>query len=217
MVQRILHLDDAVLVIDKPAGLAVHRGPRGGASLEDWLPLLRLGKRREPQPAHRLDADTAGCLVLGRTKPALAALGALFAEGRVAKTYWAVVQGRPPAPEGETTLPLRKVSSAAAGWRMETHPQGQAARTAWRMLGEAGGRSWLELRPATGRTHQLRVHCAALGCPILGDPVYGAGGPGGLLLLARAVGFAAVPGVLAAVAAEAPPPPAMAAALEALA
>ena len=96
-----LHRDAAVLVLDKPAGLPVHPGPRGGPSVEDWLPALAFGKRRLPQPAHRLDADTAGCLVLGRTKPALAALGALFAAGRVDKFYWAVVRGEPPGREGE--------------------------------------------------------------------------------------------------------------------
>ena len=78
---RILLLRDDVLVLDKPAGLPVHRGPRGGASLEDWLEPLRMGKRHLPQPAHRLDTDTAGCLVLGRTKPALAALGAHLRRG----------------------------------------------------------------------------------------------------------------------------------------
>ena len=92
---RVLLLRDDAIVIDKPAGLAVHRGPRGGASLEDWLEPLRMGKRHLPQPVHRLDADTAGCLVLGRTKPALAALGRCFAEGRARKTYWAVVRGGP--------------------------------------------------------------------------------------------------------------------------
>ena len=87
---RVLLLRDDVMVLDKPAGLSVHRGPRGGASLEDWLEPLRMGKRHLPQPAHRLDADTSGCLVLGRTKPALAALGRAFAEGRARKTYPAV-------------------------------------------------------------------------------------------------------------------------------
>ncbi|WP_369413636.1 RluA family pseudouridine synthase [Caldovatus aquaticus] len=185
-----LHRDAAILVLDKPAGLAVHRGPRGGPSLEDWLPALRFGGRRDPQPAHRLDADTAGCLVLGRTRPALARLGALFAAGRVEKIYWAVVRGAPPAAEGEIAAPLRKVSSAAAGWRMVVDPAGQEARTAWRVLGRNArdGLAWLELRPRTGRTHQLRAHCAHLGCPILGDARYGGGThPGGLHLLARAV------------------------------
>ena len=174
------------MILDKPSGLSVHAGPRGGASLEDWLPALQMGKRHLPQPAHRLDTDTAGCLALGRTKPALAALGALFAAGRAEKTYWAVLRGAPPTAEGTVDAPLRKISSAARGWRMEVHAEGQPARTAWHVLGAADGVTWVELRPATGRTHQLRVHCAHLGCPILGDPVYG-GGAGRLHLLARAL------------------------------
>ena len=184
---RILLIRPDALVLDKPAGLPVHRGPRAGDSLEDWLPLLRFGKRHLPQPSHRLDADTAGCLVLGRTKPALAALGALFAAGRAEKTYWAVIYGAPPAAEGTTDAPLRKVSTAAAGWRVEVHPDGQPARTAWRTLAAGAGLTLLELRPRTGRTHQLRVHMAHLGCPILGDPRYGRAAPGGLHLLARAI------------------------------
>ena len=190
LADRVLHRDGEVLILDKPAGLPVHRGPRAGASLEDWLPLLRMGKRHEPQPAHRLDTDTAGCLALGRTKPALAALGALFAAGRAEKLYWAVVDGGPDGEEGVLDAPLRKASTARDGWRMEPHPDGQPARTAWKVLGRGSGRAWLELRPATGRTHQLRVHCALLGCPILGDPLYGRGSgapPGGMHLLARAL------------------------------
>ena len=191
-----------MLVLDKPAGLPVHPGPRGGPSIEDWLPALAFGKRRLPQPAHRLDMDTAGCLVLGRTKPALAALGALFAAGRAEKTYWAVVRGAPPEPEGETDAPLAKRSTARDGWRMVVDPAGQPASTAWRVLGAADGLSWLELRPRTGRTHQIRVHCAHLGCPVLGDPRYGGGEPGGMLLLARRI----VLPLAAPVAAVAPPP-----------
>jgi RluA family pseudouridine synthase len=184
---RIILLRDDVLVLDKPAGLPVHRGPRGGASLEDWLEPLRMGKRHLPQPAHRLDTDTAGCLVLGRTKPALAALGRIFAEGLARKTYWAVVRGGPAEDEGVIDVPVLKTSSAARGWRMQVDPAGQKATTLWRVLGRGGGTAWLELAPLTGRTHQLRVHCAAAGFPILGDPLYGAGEPGGLHLLARAI------------------------------
>ncbi|MEO3475035.1 RNA pseudouridine synthase [Roseomonas sp. CAU 1739] len=205
---RILLLRDDVLVLDKPAGLAVHRGPRGGASIEDWLPALQMGKRHLPQPAHRLDTDTAGCLVLGRTKPALAALGRIFAAGQADKTYWAVLRGVPDADEGMIDAPLRKVSSAARGWRMEVHPGGQPAVTRWRVLGRAAGMAWVELRPETGRTHQLRVHCAAQGWPILGDPFYGQAAPGGLHLLARAIALPLDPPV----AAVAPVPQAMAAA-----
>ncbi|WP_206932262.1 RluA family pseudouridine synthase [Roseococcus thiosulfatophilus] len=183
---RILHQDAEVIILDKPAGLAVHAGPRGGASLEDWLPVLQQGKRHLPQPAHRLDQDTAGCLALGRTKPALAALGALFAEGRAEKTYWAVLRGAPPAKAGVVDAPLLKRSTKAEGWRMVVDPAGQPARTQYRVLGRDAGLTAVELQPRTGRTHQLRVHMAHLGCPILGDARYG-GGAGALHLLARAL------------------------------
>jgi RluA family pseudouridine synthase len=207
----ILLRSDSVLVLDKPAGLAVHRGPRGGASLEDHLEALRFGKRHLPQPAHRLDADTAGCLVLGRTKPALAALGRLFATpGAVAKTYWAVLRGTPPGTEGVIDAPLLKRSTARAGWHMAVDPKGQPAITRWRVLGRGPGLTWLELVPRTGRTHQLRVHCAHVGCPILGDDRYG-GGPGALHLLARAIVLPLDPPVSAT----APVPPHMRAALAA--
>lgn len=214
MKPAILHRDEAVLVIDKPAGLPTHRGPRARASVEDVLEALREGKRHRPEPAHRLDADTAGCLVLGRTKPALAALGRLFAEGRVGKTYWAVVQGGPEVEEGLIDLPLAKVSSRERGWRMRPDPAGLPAVTRFRVLGRGAGTTWLELSPQTGRTHQLRVHCAASGYPILGDALYGRTVPEGLQLLARAI---AIPGWdgRSEIRAEAPVPPHMQAALAA--
>ena len=184
----ILFQDSRFVVLDKPAGVPVHAGPRGGASIEDVFP--QLSRRRDgPWLAHRLDADTAGCLVVALRRAALHAAQAAFAEGRVRKTYWAVVQGRPAGDAGIVDAPLLK-RTALAGWRMAPDAAGQAARTAWRLLGAGGGLAWLELLPQTGRTHQVRVHCAVLGCPILGDPVYGgpgAGGAGRLHLLARAV------------------------------
>ena len=173
------------MVLDKPAGLPV--SARSGESLEGFLPALRLGKKRVPQPAHRLDADTAGCLVLGRTAPMLARINALFAARQVGKTYWAVVRGGPAAEAGVVEAPLRKISSAARGWRMEVHRDGDPARSPWRVIGRGDGLALLELAPETGRTHQLRVHCAHLGCPILGDAMYGGGDAGGLHLLARAI------------------------------
>ncbi|MBL6079967.1 RNA pseudouridine synthase [Belnapia sp. T18] len=206
----VLHQDEAVIILDKPAGLPVHAGPRGSASVEDWLPALAFGKRRTPQPAHRLDQDTAGCLVLGRTKPALAALGGLFAAGRARKTYWAVVRGGPAGESGEIDAPLLKRSTARDGWWMAVDPAGQAARTAWRVMGRGPGIAWLELAPRTGRTHQIRVHCTHLGCPILGDARYG-GGVGALHLLARAIALPLEPPV----AATAPVPGHMREALEA--
>ena len=95
MLARLLYRDGLMLVIDKPAGFAVHRGPKGGASLEDYFDALRFGLPRAPALAHRLDKDTSGCLVLGRHRKALALLGKLFKQGKIGKTYWAVVEGAP--------------------------------------------------------------------------------------------------------------------------
>jgi tRNA pseudouridine32 synthase/23S rRNA pseudouridine746 synthase len=180
----VLFRDARFVVLDKPAGLAVHAGPRGGASVEDCFPLL---SRRKDGPwlVHRLDADTAGCLVVALRRAALLAAQAAFAEGRVRKTYWAVVRGVPAAASGTITAKLLRVS-APGGWRMREDARGQAAVTEWRVLERDGDIAWLELSPRTGRTHQIRVHCALLGCPVLGDPIYG-GGDGRLHLLARAI------------------------------
>ena len=115
MVSRLLYRDALMLVIDKPAGLAVHKGPKGGASLEDWFEHLRYGLPRPPALAHRLDRDTSGCLVLGRHPKALRRLGALFANGRVEKVYWAVVNGQPPEAEGSIESGLKSSTEAAAG------------------------------------------------------------------------------------------------------
>ncbi|MEI7710275.1 MAG: RNA pseudouridine synthase [Rhodospirillales bacterium] len=172
---RVLFHDRRFVVLDKPAGLPVHPGPRGGPSVEDWFPSL---SRRKDGPwlAHRLDADTAGCLVVALRKAASIAAQATFAEGRAHKTYWAVVAGGPSEDSGTVTAPLAR-RDAKSGWRVVIDPAGQRAVTDWRVLGRSGGMSWLELHPHTGRTHQIRVHCAALGCPILGDPVYGGSEP----------------------------------------
>jgi RluA family pseudouridine synthase len=183
---RVLFRDPMMLVIDKPAGLPVHAGPGGGPNLEHYFEALRFGLPRLPALAHRLDRDTSGCLVLGRQRKALARLGRLFAAGRIEKTYWAVVEGGPAAAEGRIDLALQKVARKD-GWRMFGDPGGQPAVTDYRVLGRTTALTWLELRPRTGRTHQLRVHMAALGCPILGDGIYGRPGALPMQLHARAV------------------------------
>jgi tRNA pseudouridine32 synthase/23S rRNA pseudouridine746 synthase len=209
IVARLIYRDGLMLVIDKPAGFAVHKGPKGGESLEDYFDALRFGLPRAPALAHRLDRDTSGCLVLGRHRKALAELGRLFKQGRVGKTYWAVVEGGPTEDEGRIDLPLGRLD-ATRGWWMKHDPDGQPAVTTWKVMGRAqapaapagqelvpnrrndgaeplgDGRAtenftWLALEPLTGRTHQLRVHCAAMGWPIVGDTIYGnaprTGGP----------------------------------------
>ena len=134
MVSRLLYRDGLMLVIDKPAGMAVHRGPKGGESLEDHFGALRFGLPRAPALAHRLDRDTSGCLVLGRHRKALAELGRLFKTGRVGKTYWAVVEGGPEAGEGRIELPLGRLDETR-GWWMRHDPEGQPAVTTWKVLG----------------------------------------------------------------------------------
>ena len=171
---RVLHRDAMLIVLDKPAGLAVHPGPRTPESLERYLDGLRFGLRERPRLVHRLDRDTSGCLVLARHAKAVRRLSALFASSQVRKIYWAVVEGALPADEGMIDQPLKKHTSKE-GWRMVVDPTGQRAVTRYRVLGRGDGITWLELAPETGRTHQLRVHCASAGFPILGDPVYGRG------------------------------------------
>jgi tRNA pseudouridine32 synthase / 23S rRNA pseudouridine746 synthase len=188
MVSRLLYRDALMLVIDKPAGIAVHHGPpngkdRGRECLQDHFDALRFGLPRPPSLAHRLDRDTSGCLVLGRHHKALALLGKLFKNGAIDKVYWAVVEGSPEADEGTIELPLGRLD-VTRGWWMKHDPQGQPAATKWRVMGRAGAPTpltWLALEPLTGRTHQLRVHCAEMGWPIVGDAIYGTaprtGGP----------------------------------------
>ncbi len=183
---RLLYRDGLMLVIDKPAGIAVHRGPKGGENLEDYFHALRFGLPRNPALAHRLDRDTSGCLVLGRHHKALEKLGLLFKQGKTAKTYWAIVEGNPAQDEGLIDLPLKRLDPGR-GWWMKPDPAGLPSQTSWLVLGRSGARAFLQLAPLTGRTHQLRVHCAAQGWPILGDAIYGHGGTMGLQLHARAI------------------------------
>ena len=172
MLARLLYRDGLMLVVDKPAGLPVHRGPKGGDAFEDYFDALRFGLPRPPALAHRLDRDTTGCLVLGRHRKALALLGKLFKQGKVGKCYWAVVENGPQTDEGRIDIPLAR-RDEARGWWMKPDPHGLPSASTWKVMGRGGGFSWLALEPLTGRTHQLRVHCAEMGWPIVGDNIYG--------------------------------------------
>ncbi len=186
------------------------RVQRGATISKPHFDSLRFGLPRPPGLAHRLDRDTSGCLVLGRHRKALQKLGTLFKSGQIEKAYWAVVEGEPAEDAGLIDLPLATLEPGR-GWWMKVDAAGLPSQTEWTVLGRLNGRTWLELRPLTGRTHQLRVHCAALGWPIVGDPVYGHGrnNPGSVLLLhARRVSvplYSSKP----AITVEAPPPPHM--------
>ncbi|MCD0422790.1 RNA pseudouridine synthase [Rubrivivax sp. JA1024] len=254
---RVLYRDGLMLVIDKPPGLPVHRGPKGGPNLEASFDALRYGLPRPPVLAHRLDRDTSGCLVLGRHRKATATLGLLFKHSRISKTYWAIVEGGPAEDEGSIDLPIAKLNAERGWWQKIDQESGLPSLTKWRVMGRSGvlpaaatttsatsapppdaatsgspipcgegsgvevhsgsltsGRphpnplpqagegalsaggegdclsrkpgaksgatppthlTWLALEPITGRTHQLRVHCAAMGWPIFGDNIYGNG------------------------------------------
>ena len=204
----VLFRDRRALIINKPAGLPVHKGRAGGPSVEDFFPQWRLG-RQGPWLAHRLDQDTAGCLVIALKKSFLLAAQEMFASGAVRKTYWAVVCGVPGGAAGVIAAPLAKHTQGRA-WKMVADEAGQAAVTQWRVLGADGTHALVEFLPETGRTHQIRAHAALLGHPILGDAVYG-GGAGALHLLARSIALPMDPEL----AATAPVPGFMAAKMEA--
>ncbi len=172
LIERVLYRDGDVIILNKPAGIAVHKGRGDGAHLEALFPHLTFGMARQPALAHRLDRETSGCLILGRHRKALARLGKLFQRGDIAKTYWAIVVGNPPD-EGRIDLSLARTGSDKRSWVMKVDGSGDESHTLFKVLGRGDGFAWLELKPLTGRTHQLRVHCAASGFPIAGDTLYG--------------------------------------------
>ena len=174
--RMVLYQDDVILVLDKPHGLAVQGGPGITRHLDGMLDGLRLGSEHRPRLVHRLDRDTSGALVLARTPGTAAKLAAAFRGRDVRKTYWAVVAGRPVPVEGRIDLPLLRYAGARGERSVPAardDEEAQRAVTDYATLDHAGQRlAWLELSPITGRTHQLRVHCVALGAPIVGDAKY---------------------------------------------
>lgn len=168
----ILYEDDAVIVLNKPPGLAVQGGSGTRRHLDGMLGVLNRGGER-PRLVHRLDKDTSGVLILARTAAAAAALTRAFRDRAASKLYWAIVVGVPEVAQGRIDVPLAK-KPGPAGERMEAMEVGERAITDYAVVERMGKQAaWLELAPLTGRTHQLRVHCAAMGTPILGDGKYG--------------------------------------------
>ncbi|WP_018146655.1 RluA family pseudouridine synthase [Henriciella marina] len=177
----LIHEDGQILVFNKPPGLAVQIAGGRGRSLDFLLWAFAKSSGKRPRLVHRIDTGTSGVLIVARTKPAAAHLSAEFSERRASKTYRLLVGGDVPAgDEGRLETPLLKVPSDRGGReKMIAAQQGQtgalSAETGWTILARSGPHAFIEARPVTGRMHQIRAHMATLGCPILGDRIYGTG------------------------------------------
>jgi 23S rRNA pseudouridine955/2504/2580 synthase len=172
--ERILHQDQSVIVLDKPAGLAVQGGSGTSRHVDGMLDALRFGAPDRPRLVHRLDKDTSGVLVLARHARAATALAAAFRDRETEKLYWAITAGAPSLDRGQINLPLAKVPGRDGERVRVERKVGKVALTDFAVVEKIGDQAaWLALWPRTGRTHQLRAHCAAIGTPILGDGKYG--------------------------------------------
>lgn len=174
--KMLLYEDPQVFVFDKPSGLAVQGGSGVSRHLDQMLEAWRNKKGEKPRLVHRLDRDTSGALVVARTRQAAMRLAEAFRGRDAKKTYWALVKGVPRKREDRISSWLVK-EQTPDGDRMRVARHGEAgadhAISHYRVIEQAGmALSWLQMEPFTGRTHQLRVHAAAIGCPIIGDPKY---------------------------------------------
>lgn len=195
--EAILYMDDDVIALNKAPGLAVQGGTGTHRHLDGMLDVLRFDATDRPRLVHRLDRDTSGVILLARTVRAAAELAAAFKAKTARKVYWALVAGSPRPRDGVVDLALDKQAGPRGERVVADEDEGQTAITNYRTVDYAGGKvTWLVMEPLTGRTHQLRVHAAALGTPIVGDTKYGSrdalavGGDGiakGLQLHARAI------------------------------
>jgi len=171
----VLHMDEDVIVLNKPPGLPVQGGTGLSRHLDGMLDALAYDAPERPRLVHRLDKDTSGVLLLGRSARAAAKLAAAFRSRAARKCYWALVIGVPKLAKGRIDAPLAKQPGEATRERMAVdEEEGRHAITWYRIVAAAHKKAaWLELEPRTGRTHQLRAHCALLGTPIQGDSLYG--------------------------------------------
>jgi 23S rRNA pseudouridine955/2504/2580 synthase len=170
----VIHRDRAALVLNKPAGLATQGGTKTHSHVDGFGEALMFDTVVRPRLVHRLDKDTSGVLLLARTPGAAAYFSKRFSGRTAKKIYWALVVGVPEIHNGIIDLPLAK-QPGSGGEKMHVDEEnGQLARTAYQVIERAGNRAaWVALQPYTGRTHQLRVHMAAIGHPIIGDGKYG--------------------------------------------
>ena len=179
----IVHEDEDVLVVDKPAGMVVHpgaghaRGTLVSAALAHAPAIAGVGGARRPGVVHRLDKDTSGLLVIAKTARAYDSLIRQLAERTVSRRYLAIVHGRVRRQEGVVDAPIGRHPHDRVRMAVRTSGSGKRAVTRYRVLERFSEHTYMEARLETGRTHQIRVHMAALGHPVVGDAVYGRGRP----------------------------------------
>jgi len=175
----VVHEDDDVLIVNKPAGMVVHPGAGQkigtlvNAALAHDADLISVGGEERPGVVHRLDKDTSGLIVLAKNDTALHKLQAQFQAREIRKTYIALVDGKPPTPSGRIQAPIGRDPSHRKQMSILREGRGRDAVTEYATQETFAEHSLLELHPITGRTHQIRLHCALLGCPVVGDRVYG--------------------------------------------
>ena len=169
----VIYKDDELIALNKPSGLAVQGGSKTTRHVDGMLDALRFGAKDRPRLVHRLDRDTSGVLIVARSAPAAAKLGRAFQGHDVEKIYWALVIGYPEHLAGTISAALSKSGPEGQERMHWDNERGKKAVTDYRVVSTAGQViTWLELMPHTGRTHQLRVHCALISTPIVGDQKY---------------------------------------------
>jgi len=170
----VIHRDPQAIIINKPPGLATQGGTKTHEHVDGLLDALMFERDDRPKLVHRLDKDTSGALLLARTSRSAAYFAKSFSSRTARKVYWALVMGVPSIGDGIIDLPIAKQPGTGGEKMHVDEAEGSPARTRYRVIERAGNRAcWVELQPYTGRTHQLRVHMAAIGHPIVGDGKYG--------------------------------------------
>ena len=178
--EMVIHKDAQALVLNKPPGLATQGGTKTTQHVDGLLDALQYEAEGRPKLVHRLDKDTSGALLVARTSRAAAFFAKTFSSRSAKKVYWALVVDVPSIDDGTIDLPIAKQPGTGGEKMHVDEAEGSPARTRYRVIERAGNRAaWVELQPFTGRTHQLRVHMAAIGHPIVGDGKYG--GPAAFL------------------------------------
>lgn len=170
----VMHMDDYIIVLNKPAGLAVQGGSNTTRHVDGMLDALKFDTGERPRLVHRIDKDTSGVLVLARSQKVARQLTEAFRGKTVRKAYWGIVVGVPEVSEGRIELPLSKRGTPGHERMVVDEFEGKHAVTEFKVIETLGKQAaWVEMEPITGRTHQLRIHMLTIETPLLGDGKYG--------------------------------------------